>query len=1183
MTGPAASKLAPHKYAQTEGPMNPPAAMTQRERWLATAEFRPVDRTFLLAAGVALLLTLAPTASAVIATGGNFTNDIGGYRIHTFTNSATASNFVVVAGGSVDVLVVAGGGGGGSGGGGGGGVISIVGESIDAGDYAVAVGSGGAGGTSSGNGKNGSNSVFRTHTALGGGGGAGVNKGNGLSGGSGGGGGSSNPGASDGGTGTVSQGNDGGTINGFHGTPYPSAGGGGAGTQGTNALANNISGHGGAGVSNSISGATVYYAAGGGGCDYFGSGTLGLGGDYSGGNGGNPGGAGTNNTGGGGGGTINNGTGGAGGAGIVIVRYALVSTPAIANLPATNVTASSACLNGYLADTNGSPVTAVAVYFGPTDGGEPTSGVWAATNNLPDEDAWTNGAALAYQTSSLASDQIYYYRYSASNASGAAWAPSSEHFLAGNVTVTNPDPSATEAPPGGTATNPGTLRIQRPSAATNDTLTVYYAWAGTAVQGTDYTAAPAGTNVTLPAGVEQTNITITPLWSGFWSGTKTVWLVLQPGAYAIGTPASNVVTITNCVVTAGAIATTNAGDWNNGAIWNLGRRPIAGDAVTVSNAVSLTNATDNLNSLTVTNATLTFTNWDTTLQASNVTVGSNGILTLPAAFTTNQMSNRVHIVCTDFTIEPGGAINVSGNGFAAGNGSGYGAYQGSGTGGGGGHGGKGGGAGGTIYDATNAPIQPGSGGGGGYGGAAGGAGGGAVWIEAAGAVTVNGSISANGTNVSELGGGGSGGSVYLQCGTFGGTANGQISASGGNSGNGGGGGRIAISFTNLAATVDVRLSAERGTGGYNDDWIGFYDPAAGAAQKGTLCFTNAALLNKRIAAADGQLQGIAGQVVFTGATNWSVDTLVLTNSAIFLSSFNLTLTNLLIQTNGSLGMYAGVLDCANEWVITNGGRFYALSAPTNGSATNYGMVVNVGGALRLASNSWVHLISHPTDGGAPLLQLRDLVIANGGGINAAGLGYAVQTGPGAGKYEGYGTGGGGGHGGVGAAASSGYGQTNDSINAPIQPGSGGGNGYGGAAGGPGGGVVRIEASGAVAVNGTISANAPVATSGGGAGGSVYLQSGTFQGATNGQITASGGNAGNGGGGGRIAIWVDVPPNIRSRYLNTEGADRRAVARATNWPAFSGILSVANGTGGSGAAPGTVFIFKYVKGAQLGAW
>jgi hypothetical protein len=47
-----------------------------------------------MALTLALLGGLAPRAEAVSATGGNYTNDIGGYRIHVFTNSATASNLL---------------------------------------------------------------------------------------------------------------------------------------------------------------------------------------------------------------------------------------------------------------------------------------------------------------------------------------------------------------------------------------------------------------------------------------------------------------------------------------------------------------------------------------------------------------------------------------------------------------------------------------------------------------------------------------------------------------------------------------------------------------------------------------------------------------------------------------------------------------------------------------------------------------------------------------------------------------------------------------------------------------------------------------------------------------------------------------------------------------------------------
>ena len=123
-----------------------------------------------------------------------------------------------------------------------------------------------------------------------------------------------------------------------------------------------------------------------------------------------------------------------------------------------------------------------------------------------------------------------------------------------------------------------------------------------------------------------------------------------------------------------------------------------------------------LTGFTPTNATLTFTNWSTCLTASNVVVRSGSVVTLPAAFADNQMSNRVWIICTNLTVETGGVIKVDGCGYACMNGPNKGGSSGN-FGGGGGHGGAGGGAyqtatGGAKCDLTNAPAEPGSGGGG---------------------------------------------------------------------------------------------------------------------------------------------------------------------------------------------------------------------------------------------------------------------------------------------------------------------------------------------------------------------------------------------------------------------------------------------------------------------------------------
>ena len=185
--------------------------------------------------------------------------------------------------------------------------------------------------------------------------------------------------------------------------------------------------------------------------------------------------------------------------------------------------------------------------------------------------------------------------------------------------------------------------------------------------------------------------------------------------------------------------------------------------------------------------TLTFTNWTTQLNATNVTIRSNGIFTLPSAFTTNGMSNRVYISsCTNLTIETNGSIIADGKGYSAEQGPGAGS-QASSFGSGAGHGGRGADMytpGGAIYGSTNAPLGPGSGGG--YG--SGGSGGGSVRIEAA-KVTVNGTITANSGSVKTYrGAGGSGGAIFIICDTFSGSTNGVLRADGGGAGGVAGGG-----------------------------------------------------------------------------------------------------------------------------------------------------------------------------------------------------------------------------------------------------------------------------------------------------------------------------------------------------------------------------------------------------------
>jgi hypothetical protein len=279
-----------------------------------------------------------PYEKAVVGlpTGGTI-QKIGKDRIHTYRSSGT---FVAPTGfgRNMRVLAVAGGGGGAgkeAGGGGAGGMIDTT-ISVPDGSHAVTVGIGGAGGYGGykerDKGWNGTNSVFRTLTAIGGGTGGGTARlaapGNGGSGG----------GAGHGvapGQGTAGQGHRGGSYSNTQG----SSGGGGAGGVGGDQVGFSRGGHGGPGRYSDISGDNTAYAGGGGGClntDYGDSDSLqGKGGVGGGGNSGKGNQViyagspvnGVDGLGGGGGSGGWSGdwfsgqTGGKGGDGIVIIRY----------------------------------------------------------------------------------------------------------------------------------------------------------------------------------------------------------------------------------------------------------------------------------------------------------------------------------------------------------------------------------------------------------------------------------------------------------------------------------------------------------------------------------------------------------------------------------------------------------------------------------------------------------------------------------------------------------------------------------------------------------------------------------------------------------------------------------------------------------------------------------------------
>ncbi|MDX9703080.1 MAG: CARDB domain-containing protein [Candidatus Auribacterota bacterium] len=203
----------------------------------------------------------------------------------------------------------------------------------------------------------------------------------------------------------------------------------------------------------------------------------------------------------------------------------------------------------------------------------------------------------------------------------------------------------------------------------------------------------------------------------------------------------------------------------------------------------------------------------------NVTVYSGATMTHDP--NTNTPQNKLAITCSgDFILASGAVIDVTGKGYTYDQGPGKGTMPTNASYGGGGAGYGGNGsmgylniAGGTAFGSINDPTYLGSGGGstvnGSYG--TGSAGGGAVDLNIAGTLTLNGTIRANGANVtsyngSRCGGGGSGGSVKLVAATITGTETGaRIEAKGGNKysgsyyGGGGGGGRVALIADNICS------------------------------------------------------------------------------------------------------------------------------------------------------------------------------------------------------------------------------------------------------------------------------------------------------------------------------------------------------------------------------------------------
>lgn len=656
-------------------------------------------------------------------------------------------------------------------------------------------------------------------------------------------------------------------------------------------------------------------------------------------------------------------------------------------------------------------------------------------------------------------------------------------------------------------------------------------------------------------------------------------------------------------------AWTGTGNWySNWANWNPPGPPGELDDVILRSGTCALSDPAAVASALISN-TLVFARWTTVLAAaSNVTVQGAGLITLPAAFNdTTDMSNRVHIVCSNFTLAAGRLVNLDSKGYGTpGVGVGYGPGGGrsaSPFAQGGGYGGVGGNrswlTGGTQpYGSASRPLAPGSGGADPMS-AVSGIGGGAALIEASGTVTIHGTISANGGQGSEnQGSGGSGGGICIVCGTIAGS--GVISAQGGRGalrygGGTGGGGRIAIDYRPelqaVAPAPSILFTALHGT----NTAIGGWPTNMGSL--GTVYFPDTTILKPSIA------RGLSGEIC--GIPAWTTDSATFNNNWIRFAEpgFRLAVSNNLVvsgmRTRVEVGgdallrnahMYYGTnlygpyvrysagptgvaVSVGGNLVVTGRAAFAVFAGPTNAASGGRGATVAVKGMLQVWSNSLFEAISHPTNGGSVVVEATDVVVASNGLVAAGEGGFAGGN---VTSAWGYGGGrlvqGGGGYGGAGGGP--GGGATYGSAREPLDPGSGGARGtntlstY---AGGNGGGAIRIEASRLVRVDGTIAADgADVRTqvggegsAGGGSGGAVLIRCRRFEGGPAGLVSASGGSSsmGGGGGGGRIAVWR---PAALDRYV---GAFSAAAGAGVTPAAQDGTILVLNQT------PGQVFFFR----------
>jgi hypothetical protein len=451
--------------------------------------------------------------------------------------------------------------------------------------------------------------------------------------------------------------------------------------------------------------------------------------------------------------------------------------------------------------------------------------------------ALSNGYVAAPQTytntpANLVTNTCYAYAVFGTNANGTAVTKlGADTFLTGEVSVEK----TADADEYGLA--PGAFTFSRPAndeARLHD-LAVAYTVGGTAVAGQNYVNNLTGTLV-IPAGEASATLVVTPLIDATVTEDTTVVLTISDGLYYLGT-SSATMTITNLAAPAGynTWVATEAGKASVGQNWSEGRVPNSTDNILFDGRFSTSDCEwdGGVNGLpatvkswtqnaeytgAVTICTLypevagaTFTNFTVT---GNMTVEAGKITQVANDIQKEEYRLRLS-VGGNLAVTSPGMIDVSAKGPR-----GVMAGRAENT-----YGGDAGSF-GKAFDDPKYPYFCGSGNNGGWSANYKSAGGGAAWIEVGGAVSLSGSIRANGgrfqnTVSGELTSGGnigtSGGSVYLKAASLSGSGTIQASAIVSGDNKAASGGRIAVELTGAANALpldNIKAWADAGIAGH---------------------------------------------------------------------------------------------------------------------------------------------------------------------------------------------------------------------------------------------------------------------------------------------------------------------------------------------------------------------------------